>query len=360
MLCPEVWDFKAPQHNFKVVKSDSLTKEVTSAIKNHYFNHSVQVVLPDTVNLPHHIFENFNADSDYYRVNGLQAQELVDKEFVEAFVKKGEVNILAIESRVDTANSLAVTPSGHLILSLVKEDFQSLGLEGSPSFFDRKVKTRFVVTIDLKEEIFTPGKKNYEHVRRCLTNNLHQSFDIILAWNPPDDKLCPSSVAAWFHKRGYEVKLCRQVKVERSEYSLKIPIINSSTDDGKLFEWLGMFSIGGDLEDTKYDSYVNRYQCPAPMTEVGQIRSIRWMGFMTRIQVENIFHELRCYIQQRETIPWASIDVQGFMDTPISWKLQEHNYLSDGDNSFTIFMKPNGSYVLRTSLSSNNKPRIFQ
>ncbi|XP_015513585.2 ribonuclease P protein subunit p40 [Neodiprion lecontei] len=359
MLCPEVWDFKAPQHYFKVDHSDCLTKNVTGVIRKHYFNHSVSVVIPDTVNLPPHYFESFNEDNDYYRVNNLSASELVDKEFIEAFVKNGEVSVLAIESHIDTQNSLAVTPSGHLILSLVKEDFQTLGIEGKPSFFDRNIKNRFVVTIDLKEESFTPGKKNYEHVRESLTNNLHQRFNVILAWEPPDKKLCPSSIAAWFDKRGYTVKLCRQKKVDQCLYSIKIPIINSSTNHSELFEWLGVLSIGGDLKNSAENSYLNSYKCSEPWTEVGQVRCIRWTGFITQKQVETIFNELKSYVKTRENIPWVSIDVQGFSDSPTSWELKEHNFYIDGDNSYAIFLKPNGGYILRTSLSSNNKPRIF-
>lgn len=55
----------------------------------------------------------------------------------------GKVNVLSIENRLDTENLLAISPSGHLILSLVKEDFQQLGIEGKPSFFNRNIIKRF-------------------------------------------------------------------------------------------------------------------------------------------------------------------------------------------------------------------------
>lgn len=37
---------------------------------------------------------------------------------------------------------MAVTPTGVLIISLVRDDFQKLGLEGSASYFDYKTNTR--------------------------------------------------------------------------------------------------------------------------------------------------------------------------------------------------------------------------
>lgn len=55
----------------------------------------------------------------------------------------GEINLLTIENRIDLQNSVCVTPTGHLILSLVTEDYEALGIEGKPSSFDHKPHTRY-------------------------------------------------------------------------------------------------------------------------------------------------------------------------------------------------------------------------
>ncbi|KZC05068.1 hypothetical protein WN55_08673, partial [Dufourea novaeangliae] len=62
-----------------------------------------------------------------------------------------------------------------------------------------------------------------------------------------DEKLCPSSVAEWFHKHGYNVSLCHQSFIQRTEYSLRIPVLSEETDNNKFFEWLGVLSISGEL-----------------------------------------------------------------------------------------------------------------
>ena len=41
MLCPEVWDFKAPKHFFAIEKGQNKPNDVPSLISTHYFNHSV-------------------------------------------------------------------------------------------------------------------------------------------------------------------------------------------------------------------------------------------------------------------------------------------------------------------------------
>lgn len=41
MLCPEVWNFKAPESNFKVVKGDINQKTNFDSVKNFPFVHLV-------------------------------------------------------------------------------------------------------------------------------------------------------------------------------------------------------------------------------------------------------------------------------------------------------------------------------
>ncbi|KZC05069.1 Ribonuclease P protein subunit p40 [Dufourea novaeangliae] len=143
MLSPEVWNFKPPQHYFSVEKRNHNIIKVPDIVDSHYFNHSVSLVLPDTVRNPDKLQTCVSEDSDYYRINEVNVHDLVNKEFIEAFVKKGELSLLTIGNKIDVDNSIAITPTGHLILSLLTEDFQTLGLEGKASFFDRKVHTRY-------------------------------------------------------------------------------------------------------------------------------------------------------------------------------------------------------------------------
>jgi len=61
--------------------------------------------------------------------------------------------------------------------------------------------------------------------------------------------MCPSSIAAWFHACDYNVSLCCQKFSQMTKYSLMIPTYEdrcNKTDIG-FFEWLGVFSIDGDM-----------------------------------------------------------------------------------------------------------------
>ncbi|XP_014467541.1 PREDICTED: ribonuclease P protein subunit p40-like [Dinoponera quadriceps] len=357
MLSPETWNFKPPRHHFSVVRRDYRKTDVPTTVKNHYFNHSVSVVLPNILAVPDSLLNSLSEDTDYYRVNALRACDLVNREFIEAFVKKGQVTLLTIGNKIDSENSICVTPTGYLVISLITEDYQAFGLEGKASVFDHEPHIRYVVTINLKEECFIPTKKNYKRVRVALEERLKQNFDVIVAWDPPGTNLCPSSVAAWFSAHGYDVRLCRQTFSRRAEYSLTVPtILEEGCDIDKFFEWLGVFSIAGDLSG-ETDDYINTYKCPSPSVNIGQVQYLQWTGFFTQKQVQEMYDTLKKYVLSQGTLPWVSLHVQGFADSPVSWSLQEHTFFVDGDNSYTIILQHNGESIIRRSLCSNNGPR---
>jgi len=103
------------------------------------------------------------------------------------------------------------------------------------------------------------------------------------------------------------------------------------------------------------DDYVNTYQCPSPLRYVGQMQYLQWTGFFTRQKIQEIYNVLKRYILSRDTLPWISLDIQGFADSPISFDLKEHTFFTDGDNSYTIVFRPKNKVVIRRNLSSNNR-----
>ncbi|PSN57583.1 hypothetical protein C0J52_00533 [Blattella germanica] len=152
------------------------------------------------------------------------------------------------------------------------------------------------VQLDLKGEQFTPGKKNYERVQQCLKENFQLKMNCLIAWDPPEEKICPSSVAAYLSSRGYKVSLCEPVFSKQVSYNVKFPEYPQDTDDSsilELMEWLGGFSIGAELEPDESDSFVNAYTCPLQTTEFGAVTHIKWTGYFTFTQIHNLFEHLR-------------------------------------------------------------------
>lgn len=42
-------------------------------------------------------------------------------------------------------------------------------------------------------------------------------------------------------------------------------------------------------------------------------------------------------------LPWCSITVHGFMDSPVAWQ-HDHGFCSNGDNLYTLLMFENEDY----------------
>ncbi|XP_052122700.1 ribonuclease P protein subunit p40 isoform X2 [Frankliniella occidentalis] len=353
MLAPEVWAFDPPASTLKVVQGTvESCKDVQDLIKSHPLNHFVSVVLPDTPQVPQDILEVLSSDNEYYKVIDIPAHELVEKEFIDAFVKRGQITALSIDSLVDLDNCLSLTPDGHLVLSLIKESYQELGLEGKATLSKGKDHQRYIVSLDLTASHFIPGKRNYERAHSALKNCL-QPFNLVLSWDPPDGKICPSSVASYLCGRGLTVEVCKPRCVQRRDFNVAVPQLypdEKECDIQEMMEWLGSFSLNIQRPESEF---LSSYQSPEETQDVGQVAYLSWEGLFTTSQVLRLFESVREYFSERNGIPWISMYVQGFADIPISWNTRPHVFYTDGDNSYTVILKPVNTYKLVSHISNN-------
>ncbi|KAJ8961227.1 hypothetical protein NQ318_008910, partial [Aromia moschata] len=132
MLCPEISNFEAPDCSFQVQKLDD-EKYLNQNIDYFYYNHLSLKKLTEKL-----IF-----DCDYYKVFDLNLTDIIDLKFLCSFVKTGTLTLLSVNTRIDCDNCIGITPTGYLILSVDKDTYQSLGLEGRVSHFTAKIKNRY-------------------------------------------------------------------------------------------------------------------------------------------------------------------------------------------------------------------------
>ncbi|XP_071444117.1 ribonuclease P protein subunit p40-like [Hetaerina americana] len=360
MLCPEVWNFTPPEHSFTFSAGNWKTSDgIKSIAKKYYFNHLVSVVLPDTLIVPQNLIELLSNECGYYRVPKFPLTALIANEFIEAFIKSGQFTALSIGTRVDCDNCIAVTPTGNLIFSLLKEAYEELGLEGKLSNFCRLKKrpTRYLVSIDLKT--LNPKSKKYERIQVCLSRfQAKHIFDLILAWDPPieTEKVCPSPIADFFDKQGIQITSCTPKFTQRLAYNVKIPLVKWRSEDIgcshiETLEWLGAFSVGADLDDKDDSGSIFSME---HTTTCGQTAYLQWKGFYTTQQIITFLENLQKYICARN-FPWAAVHVAGYEDVPVVPGLREHRwYGAFGDNSYTLLFHPKGNYMAST-LSASQK-----
>lgn len=103
----------------------------------------VSLVLPDTVEVPKHIREALSIDCDYYKIENFSLLDLLNKFFIDKFVRVGKLTLLSIDTQINIDDCICLTPDGVLILSLNKHVYEGLGLEGKVSHFSHKTKDRY-------------------------------------------------------------------------------------------------------------------------------------------------------------------------------------------------------------------------
>ncbi|XP_060534799.1 ribonuclease P protein subunit p40-like [Cylas formicarius] len=335
MESPEIWDFKEPDHFFQIHEHAKIPLEKT---KRFPFAHLVTVVLPDTSKVSSDLTEILSKDRDYYKILNFRPSEILKNGlFLNNFVRNGELGLLSVGTRIDCDNCLAITPTGVLTLVLTKRTYQEVGLQGRVSHFTKKLGDPYIVCIDLKDGALVSGKSNYKKLQTVLDR--FPSFDVIVSWCPPDDEICPSSVAKFLVDRGYKVKLCTPKFGRHVTVSNQTPLIkplDERKENGVLefVEWLGMVSLEADL-DGDVESYINTYECPEPNVDAGLTQVLQWRGLFLPRHVETLLVALQNLNSTNPKL-WVTLYVQGFSDSPVGWNYEEQQHFISGDSGYLM------------------------
>lgn len=152
----------------------------------------------------------------------------------------------------------------------------------------------FISVVKLDLSILSPTTKNFQRIKNCL--KILGLFDVILIWEPPEGKICPSSIAKYFDDLKYEVKVCSPKYDPTIRYSVKTPLIdfeNCDRDDcAEYVEWLGMLALDVDVEKGSPIDFFNTYEVPVPNISLGQVRILTWSGFFSSKRLEIFFNAL--------------------------------------------------------------------
>ncbi|KAJ8943222.1 hypothetical protein NQ314_009795, partial [Rhamnusium bicolor] len=143
MLCPEVWNFHVPYSSFQIENSDDGLPSNNKNINTFYCTHCVSVILPDSLRFPDKLIEKLVVDCEYYKLLDLQLGDLIESKFLSSFVKSGRLTLLSINTRIDCDSCIGIIPTGQLVLSVNKETYESLGLEGKVSHFTAKSRNKY-------------------------------------------------------------------------------------------------------------------------------------------------------------------------------------------------------------------------
>ncbi|CAB1317926.1 unnamed protein product [Coregonus sp. 'balchen'] len=317
-------------------------------VSKHYFNHKVSVVIPECGALPSRLASVINNFSKYFLVKNLPVYEFLDKDFLENVVWNGALYALSYKTSIDQDNTIALLPSSQLILSVDKDTYEQLGLEGKPSQYNHRRPMRYVVTIDLTDKSMATEGKRYQRVLSSLRERVPLKSDFLLAR----------------HSSGADGDRVLQTLLSRYQWKEHKPVVSSHTLKDLPCPSLHALDLRGDqqscdphsfLDDNTAASFLSTYVCPEPQTLVSQALHCTVSGLLLPEDIYSLLQELRRYFDEPKFTSWLSLTVHGFMDSPVAWGDTEHGFLKGGENFYNLVFFQNQDYWLHMGTGSHDR-----
>ncbi|XP_078282701.1 ribonuclease P protein subunit p40 isoform X3 [Rhinoraja longicauda] len=280
----------------------------------HHYNHRVSILIPECGMVPPAITAICKSLVNYYLVKQLPLHELLAPEFINTFVKKGKCYALSYNTRIDEDNVVALLPTGKLILSVDKDTYQELGLEGQPSKYSHRTVMRYIVTVDLSEASFVPGGKRYDRVLWALREKKPLIFDLLMSCDSSAGGR-EASLASYFTQyqcQAYVPKLATRILNGTS-----CPVLLSSELDGKGCE---------SCDSLEFLDWLGAVFC-----------DVDWL-----------------YFEEPKLAQWLSVTVHGFADSPVSWGQSEHGYHKGGENLYNVVLFSNQDCWLHMAVGTQS------
>uniref|UniRef100_A0AC11CMK7 Ribonuclease P/MRP subunit p40 n=1 Tax=Ovis aries TaxID=9940 RepID=A0AC11CMK7_SHEEP len=284
-------------------------------VETHYYNYRVSFLIPECGILSKELKDLVMEFGPYYFVKDLPLYELITHEFINSFVKKGSCYVLTYNTNIDEDNTVALLPNGKLILSLDKDTYEETGLQGRPSQYSGRKTMRFSAEGSMMS--YFSGYGIQEHQPK-------------IALSTTRDLRCP---------------------VLRSGLLEGEPEAACSAHE--LFDWLGAVFGHADLNNEPYN-FVSTYCCPQPSAVVAQASLGTITGFILPERICVLLEQLCRYFDEPKLAPWVTLSVQGFADSPVSWRESEHGFQKGGEHLYNFVIFNNRDYWLQMAVGAND------
>ncbi|KAG4300931.1 hypothetical protein PCANB_002586 [Pneumocystis canis] len=265
---------------------------------------------------------------------------------------KTEILCALSMNHIDTDDVICIN-KGIIILSLTKETYEKAGLMGKPSSFS-KIPSRWNVTLDMRDSAMKRGKKGFNRILWSFENNFQREFSFrMTASNEDDIKIIEeviglSSDFVKFQKHESGKIRCPSFSYPEKVDDLNLNKIIKTEWAMEIYEWLGLVSLGADRLNINddCDPYISTYNLSNASED--EVITFLWSGMISSGWILNLWLSL----QNISDIPWLSLTVNGFEDSPISWENCEHGYFYGGENTYT-FLKLNSNNTAYISHDSS-------
>ena len=371
----------------------SYFSDTTKQINSHFFSKRLECFFPGSAETPalKQCQEILSSSQFFYYTVRCPLSAVLAQDFINRYVRtKGTHRFYALScpeefSKPGTvypgrecqpfANRFAILPSGKLVLSLDRETYQQLGLEGATPKYEKlgnsKDGERRIV-VDLSAPSFVPGKPLHDRVLWCFSPErtsevaFHCCFvnaatgaaeeiefgdgvtaerkalsvreeviSEVLQPTPQTLKEVPSRASKKYQSDVKSLHLWASLFVVRSD-----PVVNY-----RRYE-LGDFISIGDARSTRRDEYLTREGDESVAYARSPARSLVVKGFVPDATVARLVAAM----PKKDDESWGAVMSWGFPSAPVSWgDVSEHSDFLGGDNNMIVFAgaeKPFGVCVV--------------
>ncbi|VVC28368.1 Ribonuclease P, Rpp40 [Cinara cedri] len=298
MIEPELFNFKPSLKKHIYVKKR--WDKILSDIDGYGLTHSISIVLPDTLFIPDHINNIFSENDHYYLIKNVTLCSLIDPGFITSFVKNGKVYAISLNTNVDVDDCISITNCNLLQMSLTHSSCQYMCLPSKDS----------KITLDLKELKFCT--KSYQRLNECF-QRYQNKFELLICWESNDDDVCPSSIASYFSKKGFDCQECFPRLTTERKYNMTIP---KGDDIALLDTWLSYFCLGIHIDNKTLCVLPNGKLTKSNSCDVGQVTQIIWMGFFNNDKVKLLLEKFRDFKEKENKSYWLAIHLESFSNSP--------------------------------------------
>nr|XP_057924816.1 ribonuclease P protein subunit p40 isoform X3 [Doryrhamphus excisus] len=269
-------------------------------VEQQHFNCKVTVLLPERDSAPSHLDVALKSFQSFYLIRKLPLYELLEEHFVKTAVCQGVCG-LSYKTRIEEDNCVFLMPNGHLCLSLDKDSYELLGVEGKAWRSKLTKVSRHVISMDV-----TPGGRGYQRLLTGLKSRLPLRMDFLLSSHSGDvDALQPLL----------------------SQYEC-------------FLEWLGAVAADVSCDNTP-DNFLSSLAYPELTNTVAQSTSLSVSGLLLPHNILLLIQELRRYLEGPCSISWVAMTVHGF-----------DSLYAQGGPFYTLLLFQDQTYCLHMATST--------
>ncbi|KAJ5280984.1 hypothetical protein N7478_006356 [Penicillium angulare] len=277
-------------------------KSPFSAILNHPFVHTVEVILPeDTYSSIKGPLETKLQKIQSARVF-MYPSDILEHDFFNKYIKSGNI-IMISEGRAGSDTVFALS-DGLLKVELGKEIYERTGLVGKPvrSGGRKHAKERFVIELNLRLPSMLHGKKGFDRIVWAFKNVLNQSISWLFSdlgstsekknESQPIERHFPQWIECAPLQNSFGRVLVPSLK---GLVSTDMPEVELQDACGSVSEWIAMTQLRSPRVsvDDDVDPFLSRYSVPGVEEASAQdLISLRWHAFISPQWTINLISSL--------------------------------------------------------------------